>query len=47
MTHLNTEAQQIPMTLLQLAVPYKFTKETSQKTLYWTLVILATLFRII
>ena len=31
MTHLNTEAQQIPMTLSQLPVPYKLTKETSQK----------------
>ena len=36
MTHLNTEAQEIPTTLSQLAVPYKLTKKTShtQKKTY-------------
>ena len=47
MTHLNTATLQIPMTLPQLAVTCKLTKETSQKNLHWTLVILATLFTII
>ena len=45
MTHLNTTAQQISMTLPQRALPCKLTKETSQKNLYWTLVLLVTLFR--
>ena len=45
MTHLNTAAQQISMILPQWALPCKLTKETSQKNLFWTLIILATLFR--